>query len=216
LKLSSYLKRLIYVSIDVKVFARRGKMEKTMSISYLDIDRKNKLNEIKLIKESMKGNKESFGILIKNNKEYLYKMAFLYVKDEQDALEVIHETVYRAFLNIEKLKKAKFFNTWITKILINVSIDFLKKKEKNEMLDESTPIKKERCEISTEEKLDLYNAIDLLNDNYKTVIIMMYFNDMKIKDISKVMETPENTVKTYLRRAKQALGEVLKEGYLNE
>lgn len=191
-------------------------MEKTMSISYLDIDRKNKLNEIKLIKESMKGNKESFGILIKNNKEYLYKMAFLYVKDEQDALEVIHETVYRAFLNIEKLKKAKFFNTWITKILINVSIDFLKKKGKNEMLDESTPIRKEKCEISTEEKLDLYNAIDLLNDNYKTVIIMMYFNDMKIKDISKVMETPENTVKTYLRRAKQALGEVLKEGYLNE
>ena len=191
-------------------------MEKTMSISYLDIDRKNKLNEIKLIKESIKGNKESFGILIKNNKEYLYKMAFLYVKDEQDALEVIHETVYRAFLNIEKLKKAKFFNTWITRILINVSIDFLKKKGKNEMLDESTPIIKEKCEISTEEKLDLYNAIDLLNDNYKTVIIMMYFNDMKIKDISKVMEIPENTVKTYLRRAKQALGEVLKEGYLNE
>ncbi|MCX0395534.1 sigma-70 family RNA polymerase sigma factor [Clostridium perfringens] len=191
-------------------------MEKTMSISYLDIDRKNKLNEIKLIKESMKGNKESFGILIKNNKEYLYKMAFLYAKDEQDALEVIHETVYRAFLNIEKLKKAKFFNTWITRILINVSIDFLKKKGKNEMLDESTPIIKEKCEISTEEKLDLYNAIDLLNDNYKTVIIMMYFNDMKIKDISKVMEIPENTVKTYLRRAKQALGEVLKEGYLNE
>lgn len=191
-------------------------MEKTMSISYLDIDRKNKLNEIKLIKESMKGNKESFGILIKNNKEYLYKMAFLYVKDEQDALEVIHETVYRAFLNIEKLKKAKFFNTWITRILINVSIDFLKKKGKNEILGESTPIRKKKCEISTEEKLDLYNAIDLLNDNYKTVIIMMYFNDMKIKDISKVMEIPENTVKTYLRRAKQALGEVLKEGYLNE
>ncbi|WP_283719610.1 sigma-70 family RNA polymerase sigma factor [Clostridium perfringens] len=191
-------------------------MEKTMSISYLDIDRKNELNEIRLIKESMKGNKESFGILIKKNKEYLYKMAFLYVKDEQDALEVIHETVYRAFLNIEKLKKAKFFNTWITRILINVSIDFLKKKGKNEMLDESTPIIKEKCEISTEEKLDLYNAIDLLNDNYKTVIIMMYFNDMKIKDIAKVMEIPENTVKTYLRRAKQALGEVLKEGYLNE
>ncbi|EHK2306014.1 sigma-70 family RNA polymerase sigma factor [Clostridium perfringens] len=191
-------------------------MEKTMSISYLDIDRKNELNEIRLIKESMKGNKESFGILIKKNKEYLYKMAFLYVKDEQDALEVIHETIYRAFLNIEKLKKAKFFNTWITRILINVSIDFLKKKGKNEMLDESTPIIKEKCEISTEEKLDLYNAIDLLNDNYKTVIIMMYFNDMKIKDISKVMEIPENTVKTYLRRAKQALGEVLKEGYLNE
>ncbi|HHD2753060.1 TPA: sigma-70 family RNA polymerase sigma factor [Clostridium perfringens] len=191
-------------------------MGKTMSISYLDIDRKNELSEMKLIKESIKGNKESFGILIKNNKEYLYKMAFLYVKDEQDALEVIHETVYRAFLNIEKLKKAKFFNTWITRILINVSIDFLKRKGKSEILDESIPTIKEKSEVSTEEKLDLYNAIDLLNDNYKTVIIMMYFNDMKIKDIAKIMEIPENTVKTYLRRAKQALGEVLKEGYLNE
>lgn len=191
-------------------------MGKTMSISYLDIDRKNELSEMKLIKESIEGNKESFGILIKNNKEYLYKMAFLYVKDEQDALEVIHETVYRAFLNIEKLKKAKFFNTWITRILINVSIDFLKRKGKSEILDESTPTIKEKSEVSTEEKLDLYNAIDLLNDNYKTVIIMMYFNDMKIKDIAKIMEIPENTVKTYLRRAKQALGEVLKEGYLNE
>lgn len=191
-------------------------MEKTMSISYLDIDIKNELSEMKLIKESIKGNKESFGILIKNNKKYLYKMAFLYVKDEQDALEIIHETVYRAFLNIGKLKKAKFFNTWITRILINISIDFLKKKGKSEILDESTPIIKEKSEISTEEKLDLYNAIDLLNDNYKTVIIMMYFNDMKIKDIAKVMEIPENTVKTYLRRAKKALGEVLKEDYLNE
>ena len=83
----------------------------------------------------------------------------------------------------------------ITRILINVSIDFLKKKGKNEMLDESTPIRKERCEISTEEKLDLYNAIDLLNDNYKTVIIMMYFNDMKIKDISKVMEIQKTQLK---------------------
>lgn len=191
-------------------------MGKTMSISYLDIDIKNEVNEMKLIKESIKGNKESFGILIKNNKEYLYKMAFLYVKDEQDALEVIHETVYRAFLNIGRLKKAKFFNTWITRILINVSIDFLKKKGNSEILDESTAIIKEKSSISTEERLDLYNAIDLLNDNYKTVIIMMYFNDMKIKDIAKVMEIPENTVKTYLRRAKQALGEVLKEGYLNE
>lgn len=191
-------------------------MGKTMSISYLDIDIKNEVNEMKLIKESIKGNKESFGILIKNNKEYLYKMAFLYVKDEQDALEVIHETVYRAFLNIGRLKKAKFFNTWITRILINVSIDFLKKKGNSEILDESTAIIKEKSSISTEEKIDLYNAIDLLNDNYKTVIIMMYFNDMKIKDIAKVMEIPENTVKTYLRRAKQALGDVLKEGYLNE
>lgn len=70
--------------------------------------------------------------------------------------------------------------------------------------------------ISVDEKLDLYNAIDLLRDNYKTVIILKYFNDMTIESISKIMETPENTVKTYLRRAKDSLGKILKEGYLND
>lgn len=191
-------------------------MENSMSISYLDIDNKNEIKEIKLIKEAIKGDKESFGQVIKNNKEYLYKMAFLYVKNEEDAVEVLQETIYKAFLNIHNLKKAKFFNTWISRILINSSIDFLKKKDRNEILDDDKPLIKEKSWVSTEEKLDLYKAIDLLSLNYKTVIIMMYFYDMKIKDISKVMEIPENTVKTYLRRAKQVLGEVLQEGYLNE
>ena len=172
---------------------------------------------------------EYVGFYREEDNEKLSKILAIFHKELNNLLEYLnyrleyghytaHESrqLIKLIEDIEKLKKAKFFNTWITRILINVSIDFLKKKGKNEMLDESTPIRKEKCEISTEEKLDLYNAIDLLNDNYKTVIIMMYFNDMKIKDISKVMEIPENTVKTYLRRAKQALGEVLKEGYLNE
>ena len=71
-------------------------------------------------------------------------------------------------------------------------------------------------DISIDEKLDLYNAIDLLRDNYKTVIILKYFNDMTIENISRVMEIPENTVKTYLRRAKESLSKILKEDYLNE
>jgi RNA polymerase sigma-70 factor (ECF subfamily) len=64
--------------------------------------------------------------------------------------------------------------------------------------------------------LDLYNAIDILRDNYKTVIILKYFNDMTIESIANVMDIPENTVKTYLRRAKENLNKILKEDYLNE
>jgi RNA polymerase sigma-70 factor (ECF subfamily) len=74
----------------------------------------------------------------------------------------------------------------------------------------------EAKDISIDEKLDLYNAIDLLRDNYKTVIILKYFNDMTIENIARVMEAPENTVKTYLRRAKESLNKILKEDYLNE
>ncbi|WP_354094444.1 sigma factor-like helix-turn-helix DNA-binding protein [Clostridium gasigenes] len=48
------------------------------------------------------------------------------------------------------------------------------------------------------------------------MIILKYFNDMTIEDISKIIEIPQNTVKTYLRRAKNKLGNSLEEDYLNE
>lgn len=66
--------------------------------------------------------------------------------------------------------------------------------------------------ISLEEKLDLYKAIDLLKPKYKTVIILKYFDDMKIEDISYVLDVPINTVKSHLKRAKESLSDILKEG----
>ena len=79
------------------------------------------------------------------------------------------------------------------------------------MEDENSIIYSEKS-ISIEEKLDLYDAIDLLKPKYKTVIILKYFDDMKIEDISYVLNTPENTVKSHLKRAKESLSSILKEG----
>lgn len=82
------------------------------------------------------------------------------------------------------------------------------------MEDENSIIYSEKS-ISIEEKLDLYDAIDLLKPKYKTVIILKYFDDMKIEDISYVLNIPENTVKSHLKRAKESLSSILKED-LNE
>lgn len=168
----------------------------------------------KVIKSAIKGNPEAFGLLIKSEKEYLYKMAYLYVKNEDEALEVLQETACRGFVSIGKLKKHEFFKTWITRILINSAADYIKKKSNVVPLEENVIEGKENAGV--EEKIDLYSAIDLLRDNYKTVIIMKYFNDMKIAEISEIINVPEGTVKTYLSRAKNELKDILKEGYLNE
>ena len=70
--------------------------------------------------------------------------------------------------------------------------------------------------VKIDEKLDLYNAVDLLKNNYKTIIIMKYFNDLTIKEKGYTLNLSENTVKTNLKRAKEALFKILKEGYLND
>lgn len=59
--------------------------------------------------------------------------------------------------------------------------------------------------VCKEEKLDLYQAIDLLPEKHRTVVILKYFEDMKISDIAYVMAIPEGSVKAYLHRAKENL-----------
>lgn len=100
--------------------------------------------------------------------------------------------------------------------MINVAIDMNKRSYKTEELKEDSNIIHPIYGVSVEERLDLYSAVDLLKEKYKTVIIMKYFNDMKIKEISEITNIPENTVKTYLNRAKESLKQILKEDYLDE
>ena len=65
-------------------------------------------------------------------------------------------------------------------------------------------------------EIDLYNAIDELEDKYKDAVILRYIDDLKIEDISKILDRPVNTIKTHLRKALKDMKKMLKEGYFNE
>lgn len=166
------------------------------------------MNELKLVKKAIKGNKECLEELLVLHGDQLYRTAYLYVRNREDALDIVQETSYKAFLSIGQLKNEKFFLTWLTKILINCSYDVLKK-NKNELPSNST------IELATdkrekiEENLDLLEAINRLNEKHKNAIILFYFQDLPISEVAKVMKTPENTVKTYLSRGKERLKKLL-------
>ena len=178
--------------------------------------RKKGESNIKLVKKAIKGDSKAFTELMKVHKASLYKIAYSYVKDEQKALDILQETTYKGLLNINKLSEPQFFKTWITKVLINVAIDYSKKEDKIVYIEEEANIVEKAKEISIEEKLDLYDAIDSLREQYKMVIILKYFNDMTIEEISQNMDIPINTVKSHMRRAKKQLKEILMEGEINE
>ena len=82
--------------------------------------------------------------------------------------------------------------------------------------DESAYAKKVIVEDKIEMKIDLYNAIDELEDKYKDVIILRYIEDLKIEEVSKILDRPINTIKTHLRKAISDRKNLLKEGYGNE
>lgn len=76
---------------------------------------RNKDSDKDILKKAIKGDKKSIEILINQHKEYLYKTAFLYTKNEQDAVDICQETVYKAIMNIHKLNNLDYFKTWIIK-----------------------------------------------------------------------------------------------------
>ena len=152
------------------------------------------------VRLAIDGDEEAFTYLINSKKEQLYRTAFAYVKNKEDALDIIQDTVYKAYISIDKLKEPKYFNTWITKILINNAITFMKKSSKIIYLEE-TELNNISClEHNSDKKLDLLYAVDELEEKIKKVIILKYLNDLTISEVAKVLEIPEGTAKTYLNK----------------
>ncbi|MDO5344295.1 MAG: sigma-70 family RNA polymerase sigma factor [Lachnospiraceae bacterium] len=166
----------------------------------------------KLAAKAMRGNVKAYGRLMEEYKTYLYRTAFLYVKNEDTALDIVGDCILSGFRKIHTLNQPEYFKTWITRILINAAKDHLRKvvpMEDYGQIQMPAPVKG----ISPEEKWDLYEAIDQLPDKYRSVIILKYFEEMKISEISYAMEIPEGSVKAYLSRAKEELRNYLKEDY---
>lgn len=142
----------------------------------------------------------TFCTLLNEKKENLYRLAYMYVKNQQDALDIVHESIYKAYTSFEKLKEPKYFNTWLTRIVINCALDHIRKNKKIAFL-KGNPFFEPSWEINSDEHIDLYNAIDKLNGNFKTVVILKYFQDMTIESIAELLDCPVSTVKNNLHKA---------------
>ena len=85
---------------------------------------------ISLIDNFKSGNKDSFVQIINQVKEPVYKTIYAFVGNEENSIDVFDEVVYKAYKNLHTLNHAEFFKTWITRIAINESKNFLKKNSK--------------------------------------------------------------------------------------
>ncbi|MCM1046554.1 MAG: sigma-70 family RNA polymerase sigma factor [Candidatus Gastranaerophilales bacterium] len=170
------------------------------------------LDEIRLIRQAQKGKKDALETLFLTEKEYLYKMAFLYMKNKEDALDLVQECILQCILNLKKLKKPEYFRTWATRILINCARSEWKKRGRYTVTEDAELWEKEELpkeEVSREEKLDLYEAIDKLSFPYRAIIIQYYFAGSKLNEVAELLNMPLGTVKAYHARAKCRLKEIL-------
>ena len=171
---------------------------------------------VELVNKTMDGDMESFNMLVQQRREHIYKIAYSYVNNVDDALDIVQDVIYKALTSIDTLKNPQYFNTWLTRITINCSINHLRKSKKIVYMEESNIKDIGTDSADREEIMDLKRELQKLDVKYKTVIILKYFEDMTLNEISQVLDLPINTVKTQLYRALEKLKINLKEADLGE
>lgn len=132
---------------------------------------------------------------VKNNQNNFYRLAYSYVKNREAALDIVQESLCKAFDSLDSLKDMSSIKTWIYRIIVNCSLGYIRK-NKRIVLTESINEEIQSNSPNIDENIDLFNAISSLDDEQRTLITLRYFEDMKYDEISKIVSSNINTVKS--------------------
>lgn len=157
------------------------------------------------------GEEEAFAQLVNPLIEKGYRSSFSILKSKEQAEEVVQNALIEAYRNIMTGKDITYFNTWFYKLVSHRSIDAWRK---NERLKES-PLEidvvsdkrgvMERV-LKEETEKEIKKSISSLdNSDYQIVLILYYYQEQTIQDISDLLGLKSSTVKSHLRRARNAL-----------
>ncbi len=138
--------------------------------------------------------------LIDNYSRY-YRLAYSYVKNESDAMDIVQEAAYKAIYKSDTLKNPEYAGTWICRIVINEAYNVLRKKQKENCSLEDL---EQSCEDNYED-LDLYHAIHQLKEEEQTIIYLRYYEDKQLEEIAAITNEKLSTVKSRLYRAMNKL-----------
>ncbi len=154
-----------------------------------------------LIKKAKSGDPDAFVELMEQNKLSMYKTAVAILHNDADAADAMQDAILLCWKNISKLRQEKFFKTWLTRILINSCKDLIRKNGNVVYLESY-----DNVDTGTDESLSNQNvkeSFEGLSKNYKLVLTLYYNQGLTIKEISKLLDMKENTVKTRLSRGRE-------------
>lgn len=140
---------------------------------------------------------------VTENSASFYRIAFSYTRNHDDALDIVQESVYKALKSSASLREPQYIKTWFHRILINTAIDTLRKSQRYQLTDEEAAF--ESPTHDHYENLDLKSAMALLSDEQRLVVILRYFEDMRLQDIADILDKNLSTVKTRLYAALKKL-----------
>lgn len=132
------------------------------------------------------------------------------LKNDDDTCDAIQETLVSAYKNLKSLREPQYFSSWILKILINKCYDIIRKNKKVKYLNEKMQIEEEAYYDIYSNESELENVLTQLDEKLKLVVVLYYYDDLPVAEISKILNIPEGTVKSRLSRARDKIYTIVK------
>lgn len=145
--------------------------------------------------------KDEFAARTEAVKTRLYRTAYLYLGSDADALEAVDEAVYQALRALKKLREPEFFETWLTRILINECHRELRRR-KRLAGEEAIP---EAAGPDAYDALPLKEAVRRLPEELRLVVILRFFAGYTQAETAAALDIPQGTAATRQRKALQLL-----------
>ena len=128
----------------------------------------------------------------------MYRLAYYYLGNAQDAEDAVSETVLKAYEKFASLRKKEAFKSWIFKILVNQCMSFLRKKSSKgtvELLEEPT------FEPKLEDTTLAWDLLSVLSEEERQIVVLSVFGGYKGEEIAKLLHIKHSTVRYKYRRA---------------
>ena len=155
----------------------------------------------------MQNRNELIKKMIDKYSDMVYRIALTRCKNKEAAEDVYQTVFLRYSEKMPKFESEEHSKAWFIRVTINLTKDENTSAWNNKIvaLDES-------IQFDSKESSDLFIDICKLPQNYKSVIYLMYYEDYKVKEISKLLQASEGTIKTWLYRARELLKQDIEGG----
>lgn len=165
----------------------------------------NAKEELELVECARAGDGDAFETLLKAYLPMMYKVAFSYVKSDEDAADVVQESILSCFESLSQLRNPNYFRTWLIRIVINKSKDmFRQRRIVSELGDEI-----EQGDFdSGYQEAEWKELLMGLDEKYREVILLHYLEGYSASEIGKLLRISRNTVLTRLSRGKKQLRDI--------
>lgn len=177
-------------------------------------------NEPYLIEKVLQGDSTAFGQLVQKYQAFVFTIVISIVKVREEAEEVAQDTFIKAYESLSSFRGDSKFSSWLYSIAYRKALDALRKNKKNNNLelieeiteDDTSTIENALTYIEEKERKEvIQKCIKELPAQEAAIITFFYFEELSIKEISKITELSEDNVKVKLFRSRKKLFTLLKQ-----